>query len=66
MIKESEIVEKFKKGASIEGLTDFIYYQEKADNALRKKENRTRTTKVEAKHIIESAIYQDIMKQKQG
>jgi hypothetical protein len=62
MIRDFEIVEKFKKGASIDGLTDFIYYQEKADNALRKKDDRTRTTKTEAKHIVESAIYQDLIK----
>jgi hypothetical protein len=34
MLKDFEIVEKFKQGATISGLTDNIYYQEKADNAL--------------------------------
>jgi hypothetical protein len=40
MLKDYEIVDKFKHGATIAGLTDNIYYQEKADNALRQKKER--------------------------
>jgi hypothetical protein len=64
MLKDYEIVEKFKKGATIAGLTDNIYYQEKADNALRQKKERVRVNRIEIKRIVENAIYQDVMRNK--
>ena len=62
MIKDSEIVDKFKKGASIKGLINFILYQEKADNAIRKKEDRVKTTGAQVRNIVENAVYQDMIK----
>jgi hypothetical protein len=64
MLKDYEIVKKFKQGATIAGLTDNIYYQEKADNALRQKKERVKVSRIEIKCIVESAIYQDIMRNK--
>jgi hypothetical protein len=65
MLQNNEIVRKFKEGSSISNLTNFIIGQVRLENSnIKKAKDRTRITTVQAKHIVENAIYQEMISHK--